>query len=43
MKPLPYFWWGLLAFFLIALGFWLGFLQVAGDWLWNLLHGLVRV
>jgi hypothetical protein len=31
---------GLIAFFLIALGLWLGFVQVVGDWLWNLLHGM---
>jgi len=37
------FWWGLAAFFFLALGFWFGFLQIVGDWLWHLLHGLSRV
>ena len=40
MKPPPYFWWGLLAFFLIALGLWFGFVQQMGGWLFHLLTGM---
>jgi hypothetical protein len=38
VKPSPYFWLGLLAFLIIAIGLWLGFVQVTAEWLWNLFH-----
>jgi hypothetical protein len=40
MKPGRAFYWGLGAFFVIALLLWLGLLQGLAEWLWNLLHVL---
>jgi hypothetical protein len=37
-----YFYWGLGVFFVLAIALWLGVLQVVGEWLWNIMHGMPR-
>jgi hypothetical protein len=37
-----YFYWGLGAFFVLALLLWLGALQFLAAWLWDILHAMPR-